>query len=77
MSITKKYQASLTVLLMLILIHANAIDPMPLCDVCATDDGTSCLTCQTPEQYATIVNGNYKFKRRDCRMYNRILHKSG
>lgn len=70
-----KYRATLTVLLILMLVYANAIDPMPLCDLCATDDGTSCLTCQTPKQYAMIVNGNFKSKPRDYHMPNRILHK--
>lgn len=57
-SYNKKHHFGLFItLLILIFHHGHTIEPLPLCSICASDDGFSCISCQTCQQYFILSSG--------------------
>lgn len=53
-----KYAIIVTVIIFLSLLHVNlSINPMPMCQTCAADDGYSCIVCSSCQTYAVLVSG--------------------
>jgi hypothetical protein len=47
----------LTIIICFCLPSAQSLNMLPLCSVCAQDDGTNCYQCATCYRYATITAG--------------------
>ena len=51
--------ALLILILFIFYVVDSQITPLPLCQVCATSNAISCLTCATCKYYATLASGIY------------------
>lgn len=56
----EKYAIYSILLVFVTLFQVNqSIEMMPMCQTCATDDGSSCIVCGTCQTYAVLVSGKF------------------